>query len=109
MGVVEKVLADHAVETIAWPADSTAWRDIGVPARRWRSVRPDASGAFTMSGLPPGEYYVAAVEGATTEDVRDPKILESIRGAASRVTLGRGGRATVHVQPIKLTTGGVRR
>ena len=108
-GFVERVSADHGAETIAWPADSTAWRDIGVPARRWRHERPDASGAFMMSGLPPGEYFVAAAESAATEDLRDPRILESLRAAATRVTLGRGGKASVRLQPVKLTTDGVKR
>jgi hypothetical protein len=108
-GIVEKTTADHGAEAIAWPADSTAWRDIGVPARRWRNERPDASGAFMMNGLPPGEYFVAAVEGALTEDLRDPKILESLRAGATRVTLGRGGNASVRLQRVKLATEGVRR
>ena len=47
-----------------------------------RPARPDA-----VSGLPPGQYYVVAVDDLPSEGARDPDVLESLFGDAVRVTL----------------------
>ena len=47
-----------------------------------RPERPDA-----LSGLPPGEYYVVAVDDLPSEGGRDADVLEALVGDAVRVTL----------------------
>jgi hypothetical protein len=47
-----------------------------------RPVRPDA-----VSGLPPGQYYVVAVDDLPSEGARDSDVLEALVGDAVRVTL----------------------
>ena len=78
-------------EVLAWPADSDAWRSIGVVARRWRHERVDSAGAFTLSGLPAGDYYVAAIGATFAGDPQDPRVLESLAKGAVRVSLADGG------------------
>jgi hypothetical protein len=53
------------------------------------------TGAFSISGLPPGEYYVAAAAGSLPGDRQDPALLSVLMRTASKVTLGEGGSATV--------------
>lgn len=82
-------------EVIAWPADSTAWRTIGVVARRWRQDRIDTNGAFSLTGLPAGDYYAVALGPAFPNDPQDPRVLEGLIKTATRVTLTDGGSAAV--------------
>jgi hypothetical protein len=47
-----------------------------------RPERPDV-----ISGLPPGEYYVVAVDDLPLEGARDAGVLEALVSDAARVTL----------------------
>lgn len=89
---------DPASEVIVFPADSTAWRDVGVVARRWRDERVTPAGMFAMTGLPPGEYFVAAVAIDAPDDPRDPKVLQALMPSAMRVTLSDGEKKTITVR-----------
>jgi len=64
-------------------------------SRRVKTARPDQDGAFSIVGLPPGDYWIVAVDrldspvsGATVPP--DPALLESLSSRALRVTLGEG-------------------
>lgn len=43
------------------------------------------NGSFEVTGLPPGEYYVAAIEASTSLDLQAPETLESQMVRATRV------------------------
>lgn len=60
-----------------------------------RPMRPD-----TLSGLPPGEYFVAAVDDLEIEESRDRELLERLVNHAVRVTLSDGARAEVQVRKV---------
>jgi hypothetical protein len=95
--------ADGA-DVIVFPADSTAWRDIGVPARRGRDQRVELNGMFSITNLPPGDYFVVALSGVEASEWRDPKLLDSLIPLATRVALANGGTASVSlkvVQPVR--------
>ena len=53
-----------------------------------------------LSGLRPGDYYVIAVDDMEPEDPRDPLVLERLRGAATRVTLGEGETIEVALRRV---------
>jgi hypothetical protein len=82
-------------EVIVWPADSTAWRTIGVVARRWRQERVHEAGVFAFTGLPPGDYFVTTIGASFPNDPQDPRVLETLMKAAQRVTVPDGGSASV--------------
>ena len=84
-------------EILVFPADSMAWKEIGVVGRRRRVERVTESGAFSIAGLPPGDYFVAALAGSQPGDRQDPALLATLMGTATRVTLQDGGSATVQV------------
>jgi hypothetical protein len=92
--------ADGAAEVIVFPADTLAWKDIGVAARRSRNLRADRGGRFATSGLPAGEYFVAAVASASLREWNDPRFLEQLMPGATRVTLGDGEKKSVDVKTM---------
>lgn len=89
--------AISGAEVVVFPADSLAWQEIGAVARRSRVERVSDSGAFSIAGLPAGDYFVAAIAGSQPGDRQDPSLLKSLMGTATRVTLADGGTATVQV------------
>jgi hypothetical protein len=69
-----------------------------------RSARPSKNGAFTIAGLPAGDYYVAAVREEATAQWQDPRVLEALARTAEQVRLAEGNPRTVDVH----STGSVR-
>jgi Carboxypeptidase regulatory-like domain len=65
----------------------------GLPAR------PD-----TIMGMPPGDYYVVALDDIDGESARDPDTLEQLSRGASRVTLTEGMPIQASVRRVKLAS-----
>lgn len=72
--------------------------------RRTQAVRPDVDGRYTIKGLPPGDYLVAALTDADENDWNDSRLLEQLVPASIRISLGDGERK---VQDLRI--GGVLR
>jgi hypothetical protein len=88
--------ADPFAVVIAMPADPALWVDFGSYPRRLREGRPKRDGSFSFSGLPAGDYLVAAVP----QDVLDwtnPELLPVISRIATRTSVDEGGLATVNL------------
>jgi hypothetical protein len=69
-----------------------------------RHVKRDVSGpdgSFAIGGLPPGEYYVAAVDAIAPLDGQPPDTLESLVSRAIRVTAREGAVSTVTLIPVR--------
>ncbi len=71
------------------------------PSRHLFSARPDAKGAFTAAGLPPGDYLAIAVPPVTGADWQDPATLAVYQGLATKVTVGEGGTATTALRLVR--------
>ena len=73
-----------------------------VAMRYTRTTRPDQQGAYSVRGLPPGRYVLAAVQ--TLEQGREwePEFQSRVRDVARSLTLREGQSVTVD---LKLTTG----
>ena len=64
---------------VVFPADSGNWIE-----RRVRSVRTDASGRFRITGLPPGQRYLAvAVRDLDQGQEGDPDFLQQVQSQAA--------------------------
>jgi hypothetical protein len=82
---------------LAFPADSSLWRP---QARQIMTARPDQNGKYQMRGLPPGEYFIAAIDPAEPGEWFEPTFLDQHRSNAARLTLGEGD---VKSQDFKLS------
>jgi hypothetical protein len=69
-----------------------------------RAATAGADGTFSVEGLPPGSYYVAAVASLPAGGPgawRDPAFLESLVAPSTNVAVGDGGRAAVNLAVIE--------
>jgi hypothetical protein len=69
---------------VVFPADSGRWSPM---TRMIASVRPDQEGRFSVRGLPPGSYLIAAVNYLAAGQERDPNTLDRLRAGATALTL----------------------
>ena len=56
------------------------------------------NGSFEVSGLPPGEYFVAAVDALPSSDWQSPETLDTLVPRATRVTVREGQVRTVDLR-----------
>jgi hypothetical protein len=85
---------------LVFSTDKAAW---SMGSRRMRPpAQPGSDGVFRFTGLPSGEYFLAAVTDLAQDDWGDPAFMEQVAAAAIRVTVGEGEKK---VQDIKLAGG----
>jgi len=71
----------------------STFRDRWLDRSRWvKRGQSSESGAFMLTGLPPGDYWVAAIPrlDRTPDFVPDAEVLESLTPRALRISLGEG-------------------
>jgi hypothetical protein len=71
------------------------------PSRYLAAARSDASGSFTATGLPAGDYLVIAVPPVTGADWQDPAVLATYQGLATRVSVPAGASATTSLRLVR--------
>jgi hypothetical protein len=91
--------AAPSATVIAFPADRSLWASAAMASGRTQAAAPSRTGRYELRGLPPGEYWVAAVE-AFDADVSDA-VFVSLAQSASRVTIGEG---TTHSLDLRVVT-----
>jgi hypothetical protein len=69
---------------IVFPDDSATWRE---GSRTIRATRLDQRGLFTFKGLPPGDYFLVALEAVQDGQWYDPEFLEGLKSRARRVAI----------------------
>ena len=84
---------------IMFPVNRAQW---GTRSRRTMPATAASDGKFRLTGLPPGEYYMAAVTEFEYPDLSDPSFLEQLAAGAFKITLAEGEKK---VQDIRM--GGV--
>jgi len=57
---------------------------------RIRSTRPANDGAFSLRGLPPGDYLLSALTDVNDEDLNTPSFFDQLTPLALRITLAEG-------------------
>jgi hypothetical protein len=89
-------VADCAV--VVFATATSSWSQ---PApRSLTMVRADRDGLFGAAGLPPGQYYVAAVDRLPEGEWQDPDVLESLVPFAASVSLDEGQKLSVNPRLI---------
>jgi hypothetical protein len=76
---------------IAFSTDRTAWTST---SRRIQSARPASDGAFSIKGLPGGEYYLAALTDVEPGEWLSASFLDQIVASAVRVRVIDGEKTT---------------
>jgi hypothetical protein len=64
--------------------------DYGGHPRRLQHGSVSKDGAYAIRGLPPGEYFVAAIRDDFLVDWHDPAFLDKVSQMAARVSIGAG-------------------
>jgi hypothetical protein len=75
---------------LAFSTDRAMWTTS--PRRVSGAARLSSDGRYRISGLPPGEYYVAAMTDITPGQLDDPSFLESLIPLGVKVVVGEGER-----------------
>ena len=73
-----------AYSIVVLPADSSLWR---ATSRLVRIVRPSTDGRYSIEGLLPGEYLIAAATDGDGLDLGEPRVFETLAAAAVKVRL----------------------
>jgi hypothetical protein len=85
------------VAVIVFPSDERQWL---AQSRRIVTTRTDASGAYQVSAVPPGDYLVVALEDVEQGEWFDPAFLDEIKGRATKVRIEEGDQ---HTQDLKVS------
>ena len=87
-------LKDYSV--VVFPQDRDKW----TPSSRYlRTGRPDQDGRFKLNGLPPGAYYIVALEYLDTSgDWNDPESLDRLRVKATTISISEGEMKSVDLK-----------
>jgi hypothetical protein len=88
---------------IAFPSNFTGWIDQGMSNRRTRTANTGKNGAYALTGLPPGDYLIAAVAAENVSTIRDMKFYEALARVGSHVTVAEGEKKSLDftLNPIR--------
>ena len=90
--------SDPAASVIVFPADSQTWPAMWLNPRRFRRVRVEATGAFKISPLPAGSYFLVAIPDEAIGDWQDPSFLDALSRGVSPVTIAEGESKTLDLR-----------
>jgi hypothetical protein len=88
---------DPTAAVLVFPVDHAAWQAGGYSTIFARLAMPNQNGAFSIIGLPPGDYLVAA---GAEETLRpwQPSTIAPLVATATRVTLAHGASVRIDVR-----------
>jgi hypothetical protein len=85
---------DPDAVVVIFPVDRQLWVNLGPTSMRAKSSRVSATGAYSIPGLPEGEYFVLAGNEEMLADWLQPTVLEALSARATRVTISESERKT---------------
>jgi len=81
---------------VVFPANRALW---AAGSRRIQQARPATDGRFTITGLPAGDYALAATTDVQPSDLLDPAFLDQLLAASLvRLSLEEGARVTQDIR-----------
>jgi hypothetical protein len=72
---------------LAFPIDQRRWSGYGASPRNLESALTTRAGVYTFDHLPPGDYYVIAIDPAEADGWKDPSRLEALASEATKLTV----------------------
>ena len=94
--------ADSEAVVVVFPAARERWSASGRSPFRMRTSRADATGAFTIGHLPPGDYLIAAIHDSVASGWTDPRFLDAISRQATRVRIDDGASLTQDLRRVEV-------
>ena len=85
---------DRHARVVVFPSDRTRW-PVVTAGRRTVMTVVTRQGTYSFSGLPAGDYFVAAMSDQADSNWQNPKMLEVLSRTATLVTFREGDRRTV--------------
>jgi hypothetical protein len=89
---------DGSAMVLVFPTNIDGWRNYGSVPRRLKSGATNATGAFGISSLPPGDYYAVAIPEDQSDEWRDPKTLDALARIATTVTIAEGEHRMIELR-----------
>jgi hypothetical protein len=80
----------------------TVWSGVVAAGGLASAGGPQRPRRDTIAALPPGDYFVIAVDDVEAESVRDPEFLEQLFHQASRVTLSEDAQMEMSLGRVSL-------
>jgi hypothetical protein len=90
----DRGVPDSRARVLIFSAERARWTQPNA-GRRLSSASVSKDGAFTVGGLPAGEYFVVAVGSQAIVNWQDPRNLDALSRVASRATVREGERRSV--------------
>ena len=87
-----------AFTVVAFSVDRANWF---AGSRHLKRASSSSNGSFDVNGLPPGEYFVAAVDTVGPGDWQAPNTLEALVQGAARVTVREGQAQTIGLRLLR--------
>ena len=85
---------------VVFPTDPQLWTKQGLTPSWIRAATTSARGAYQLTDIKAGEYYVVGVDSSQIRPWRDPAFLEAMAPLAKRVTLNWGDSKIVDVKIV---------
>jgi hypothetical protein len=85
-------IAMTTAEIVVIAADRTTWTPDPMNPRQPRLEQTARGGAFTIGGVLPGDYLVAAIDEADVPELPDADFFERVSRVATRVTVSAGSK-----------------
>ena len=110
VGDIEIALTDRGTEIIGTVRDNRLLQISGAAVivmsahnRQWtpnrtRYLRASTSGSFAITGLPPGEYLIVAIDDALAEGWQDSRVLGQLKTLATRIALREAESRTLELR-----------
>jgi hypothetical protein len=93
--VTEKGKPSTDAIVVVFPEDDRHWM---YGSRFIKTARPTATGAYSMTGLPAGDYLVVVERELMEGEWEDPAYLKGATARATKVTLKRGASETLDLK-----------
>jgi hypothetical protein len=78
---------------IVYPTEPQRWVGYGKSPRVPKSVTASPAGAYAIAHLPPGDYYVVAIDEDQADGWRHPDVLRALANQAERIRVSAGDQA----------------
>jgi hypothetical protein len=87
---------------VVFPVDESRWTGYGSNPRTVRSTYPTDAGAYAFEHLPPGEYFVVALEAEPLHLWQAPERLKTLSARATRILMVAAASKSVDLVTVRV-------